>query len=77
MGLPLVEGLEGVVGGLFGADHFVSEVVSQGCEILVADAVVKYGVFQIVEQAIDKGALGEFMFEENRVIFVICKLLKN
>ncbi|KAF1815855.1 hypothetical protein P152DRAFT_430225 [Eremomyces bilateralis CBS 781.70] len=52
----------------FGADAFVSEVVSMGTGTIVGSTVLKYGVFQIVEQAIDKGILEKLLPEEEKML---------
>jgi hypothetical protein len=68
VGAPLVEGADGLVSGIFGADSFVSEIVSSGAGAIVGSTVLKYGVFQIVEQAIDKGVLEHMLPEEEKMV---------
>jgi hypothetical protein len=57
VGTPLVEGISDGVTGAFGADSFVSEIVNSGAGVILGSTVIKYSVFQIVEQAIDKGII--------------------
>lgn len=68
VGAPLIEGADGLVSDIFGADSFVSEIVSSGAGAVVGSTVLKYGVFQIVEQAIDKGILEHMLPEEEKMI---------
>jgi hypothetical protein len=68
VGAPLVDGADSLVGDLFGADHFVSEIVGSTAGFIVGNTVVKYGVFQIVEQAIDKGIIEHILPEEEKMI---------
>ena len=68
VGGPLVEGLDGVVTDVFGADSFISEIVSSGAGAIGASTILKYSVFQIVEQAIDKGVLEHMLPEEEKMI---------
>lgn len=68
VGAPLVEGTDTFVSGIFGADSFISEIVSSGAGAIVGSAVLKYGVFQIIEQAIDKGAIEHMLPEEEKMI---------
>ncbi|KAI9765813.1 MAG: hypothetical protein M1840_007095 [Geoglossum simile] len=67
-GVPLVDGADQAVGDIFGADSFISEVVGSGADFIVGNTIVKYGVFQIVEQAIDKGVLEHILPEEEKII---------
>lgn len=68
VGGPLVDGMADGVTSAFGADSFVSEIVNSGAGAVAASTVVKYGVFQIVEQAIDKGVLEHMLPEEERML---------
>jgi hypothetical protein len=68
VGTPLVEGLDGVVTGAFGADSFVSEIISSGAGAILGSTMIKYSVFQIVEQAIDKGFLEHMLPEEEKML---------
>ncbi|KAK3197306.1 hypothetical protein GRF29_1536g1350230 [Pseudopithomyces chartarum] len=68
VGAPLVEGLSDGVTSVFGADSFISEVVASGADGIVGSTVVKYGVFKIVEQAIDKGIMEHLLPEEERML---------
>jgi hypothetical protein len=68
VGGPLVDGMADSVTSAFGADSFVSEIVSSGAGAIAASTVVKYGVFQIVEQAIDKGVLEHLLPEEEKML---------
>lgn len=68
IGAPLVEGLDGVVTDVFGADSFVSEIVNSGAGVILGSTIIKYSVFQIVEQAIDKGILEHMLPEEEKMI---------
>lgn len=52
----------------FGADTFVSEIVSSGAGFINGNTIVKYGVFQIVEQAIDKGVLERVLPEVEKTM---------
>lgn len=68
VGAPLVEGADSVVTDLFGADSFVAELVSSGAGAVAGSVALKYGVFQLVEQAIDKGALEHLLPEEEKML---------
>jgi hypothetical protein len=68
VGAPLVEGTDSLVSGMFGADSFISEVVSSGAGAIVGSTVLKYGVFQIVEQALDKGIIEHMLPEEEKML---------
>ncbi|KAF1949593.1 hypothetical protein CC80DRAFT_555166 [Byssothecium circinans] len=68
VGAPLVEGISDRVTGAFGADSFISETVSSGTGTIVGSTVLKYGVFQIVEQAIDKGVVEHLLPEEEKML---------
>jgi len=68
VGAPLVEGLSDGVTGAFGADSFVSEIVNSGAGVILGSTVIKYGVFQIVEQAIDKGIIEHMLPEEEKML---------
>jgi hypothetical protein len=67
-GIPMVDGADQAVGDVFGADSFISETFSSGAGLITGNAVVKFGVFQIVEQAIDKGILEHILPEEEKII---------
>ncbi|KAJ4370655.1 hypothetical protein N0V83_005176 [Neocucurbitaria cava] len=68
VGGPLVDGMADGVAGAFGADSFISEIVSSGAGAIAASTVIKYGVFQIVEQAIDKGIIEHMLPEEEKML---------
>ncbi|KAF2108941.1 hypothetical protein BDV96DRAFT_605045 [Lophiotrema nucula] len=68
VGAPLVEGLDSAVTDIFGADSFVSEIVSSGAGTIVGSTIIKYSVFQIVEQAIDKGIIEHMLPEEEKML---------
>lgn len=68
VGTPLVEGISDGVTGAFGADSFVAEIVNSGAGVILGSTVIKYGVFQIVEQAIDKGILEHMLPEEEKML---------
>lgn len=68
VGTPLVEGISDGVTGAFGADSFVSEIVNSGAGVILGSTVIKYSVFQIVEQAIDKGILEHMLPEEEKML---------
>lgn len=68
VGAPLVDGADSLVSGMFGADSFISEVVSSGAGAIVGSTVLKYGVFQIVEQALDKGIIEHMLPEEEKML---------
>ncbi|MCJ1465363.1 hypothetical protein MMC07_003981 [Pseudocyphellaria aurata] len=68
IGGPLVDGVGNLVTDTFGADTFVSEVVNSGAGFINGNTVVKYGVFQIVEQAIDKGVLEKVLPEVEKTM---------
>ncbi len=63
IGVPLVDGVSDAVVGSFGADHFVSEVVSSGAGFITGNTIVEQGVFEIVGQAIDRGVLDHVLPE--------------
>jgi hypothetical protein len=68
VGGPLVDGAADSVISVFGADSFISEIVSSGAGAIAASTVIKYGVFQIVEQAIDKGIIEHMLPEEEKML---------
>lgn len=68
VGTPLVEGISDGVTGAFGADSFVAEIVNSGAGVILGSTVIKYGVFQIVEQAIDKGIIEHMLPEEEKML---------
>ncbi|KAF2454779.1 hypothetical protein BDY21DRAFT_290645, partial [Lineolata rhizophorae] len=68
VGTPLVEGADSLVTDIFGADSIVSEIVSSGAGVITGSCIVKYGVFQIIEQAIDKGILEHMLPEEEKML---------
>ncbi|KAL8764957.1 MAG: hypothetical protein Q9209_007798, partial [Squamulea sp. 1 TL-2023] len=68
IGVPLVDGVSDAVAGSFGTDNFVSEVVSSGADFITGNTIVKHGVFQIVEQAIDKGVLEHVLPEVEKTM---------
>lgn len=68
VGAPLVDGISDGVTGVFGADSFVSEIVGSGAGTIVGSTIIKYSVFQIVEQAIDKGILEHMLPEEEKML---------
>lgn len=68
IGGPLVDGVGNLVTDTFGADTFVSEIVSSGAGFINGNTIVKCGVFQIVEQAIDKGVLEKVLPEVEKTM---------
>ncbi|KAI9722614.1 MAG: hypothetical protein M1812_001545 [Candelaria pacifica] len=68
VGAPIVDSASDAVGGMFGADHFISELVGSGAGFITGNTIVKYGVFQIVEQAIDKGAIEHILPEVEKTL---------
>ncbi|KAI9793635.1 MAG: hypothetical protein M1835_007107 [Candelina submexicana] len=68
VGAPIVDSASDAVGGIFGADHFISEIVGSGAGFITGNTIVKYGVFQIVEQAIDKGAIEHILPEVEKTM---------
>lgn len=68
VGGPLVDGVADGVTSAFGADSFISEIVNSGAGAIAASTVLKYGVFQIVEQAIDKGIIEHMLPEEEKML---------
>lgn len=68
MGAPLVDGIADGVTSTFGADSFISEIVSSGAGIINGSTIIKYSVFQIVEQAIDKGIIEHMLPEEEKML---------
>jgi hypothetical protein len=68
VGTPLVEGISDGVAGAFGADSFVSEIVNSGAGVILGSTIIKYSVFQIVEQAIDKGIIEHLLPEEEKML---------
>lgn len=68
VGGPLVEGMADGVTSTFGADSFISEIVNSGAGAIAASTVLKYSVFQIVEQAIDKGIIEHMLPEEEKML---------
>ena len=68
IGGPLVDGAADSVVNTFGADHFISEVVGSTAGFINGNTIVKYGVFQIVEQAIDKGVLEHALPEVEKTL---------
>ena len=49
VGAQLVDGMSDLVASSFGADHFVSEVVSSVSGFITSNTRVEHGVFEIVE----------------------------
>ncbi|KAL5408939.1 hypothetical protein PMIN04_011213 [Paraphaeosphaeria minitans] len=68
VGAPLVDGISDGVTSAFGADSFISEIVASGADTTVGSTVLKYGVFQIVEQVIDKGIVAHMLPEEEKML---------
>jgi hypothetical protein len=68
IGAPLVDGISDGVTSAFGADSFISEIVASGADTIVGSTVIKYGIFQIVEQAIDKGIVEHMLPEEEKML---------
>lgn len=68
VGGPLVDGMADGVTSAFGADSFISEIVSSGAGAIAASTILKYSVFQIVEQAIDKGIIEHMLPEEEKML---------
>ena len=68
VGGPLVDGMADGVTSAFGADSFISEIVNSGAGAIAGSTVLKYGVFQIVEQAIDKGIIEHMLPEEEKML---------
>jgi hypothetical protein len=68
VGAPLVDGISDGVTSAFGADSFISEIVASGADTIVGSTVIKYGIFQIVEQAIDKGIVEHMLPEEEKML---------
>ncbi|KNG49130.1 hypothetical protein TW65_04111 [Stemphylium lycopersici] len=68
VGGPLTEGIADSVTSTFGADSFASEIINSGAGAIAASTVLKYSVFQIVEQAIDKGVLEHMLPEEEKML---------
>ena len=68
IGGPLVDGVSDAVTNSFGADHFISEIVGSSAGFINGNTIVKYGVFQIVEQAIDKGVLEHVLPEVEKTM---------
>jgi hypothetical protein len=68
VGGPLVDGMADGVTSAFGADSFIAEIVNSGAGAIAASTVLKYGVFQIVEQAIDKGIIEHMLPEEEKML---------
>ncbi|KAJ4318344.1 hypothetical protein N0V94_004474 [Neodidymelliopsis sp. IMI 364377] len=68
VGGPLVDGAADSVTSAFGVDSFVSEIVNSGAGAIAASTVLKYSVFQIVEQAIDKGIIEHMLPEEEKML---------
>lgn len=68
VGGPLVDGAADSITSAFGADSFIAEIVNSGAGAIAASTVLKYGVFQIVEQAIDKGIIEHMLPEEEKML---------
>jgi hypothetical protein len=68
VGGPLVDGVADGVTSAFGADSFISEIINSGAGAIAASTIFKYGVFQIVEQAIDKGIIEHMLPEEEKML---------
>ena len=68
IGAPLVDGVSDAITSSFGADHFISEIVGSSAGFITGNTIVKYGVFQIVEQAIDKGVLEKVLPEVEKTM---------
>ena len=63
-----MDGIGNVVTDTLGADSFISEIVSSGTGFITGNTIVKYGVFQVVEQAIDKGVLEKVLPEVEKTL---------
>lgn len=68
VGVPLVDGAADSVASAFGADSFISEIVNSGAGAIAGSTILKYSVFQIVEQAIDKGIIEHMLPEEEKML---------
>jgi hypothetical protein len=68
VGGPLVDGMADGVTSAFGVDSFISEIVNSGAGAIAGSTILKYGVFQIVEQAIDKGIIEHMLPEEEKML---------
>ena len=56
VGGPLLEAGGDALGGAIGCDTFAAEVINPVVDFFVYNTVAKYALFQIIEQAIDKGS---------------------
>jgi len=54
-GGPLLEAGGDALGGVIGCDTFAAEIINPVVDFFVYNTVAKYALFQIIEQAIDKG----------------------
>lgn len=68
IGTPLLESGGDMLNGAVGCDQFAAEVVNPFVDFFVTNTVAKYLLFQIVEQAIDKGILDHILPEEASMI---------
>ena len=68
VGGPLVEGAADSFTGVFGADSFISEIINSGAGAIAASTVLKYSVFQLVEQALDKGVIEHMLPDESAML---------
>ncbi|KAF2134218.1 hypothetical protein P153DRAFT_272306, partial [Dothidotthia symphoricarpi CBS 119687] len=68
VGAPLVDSAADGITSAFGADSFISEIINSGAGAIAASTVLKYSVFQIVEQAIDKGIIEHMLPEEEKML---------
>ncbi len=68
IGTPLLDGVADAVASAFGADHFISEVVFTGVDFIEGNTIVEHAIFEIVEQAIDKGVLEHVLPELQKIM---------
>jgi hypothetical protein len=68
VGGPLVDGAADSITGVFGADSFISEIINSGAGAIAASTVLKYSVFQLVEQALDKGVIEHMLPDESAML---------
>ena len=74
VGAPLVDGASDLVSNALGADNFVADIISSGAGFVTTHGVIKYGLFQIVEQGIDKAGLERVIKEAQSMTRTSCCL---
>lgn len=62
VGGGLLESGGDALGGVIGCDSFAAEIINPVVDYFVFNTVAKYALFQIIEQAIDKGKFLQYSY---------------